>query len=114
MSDLELVEDILKEINFNEDWYELGIELGVCDERPEYCYPRNFSNLKGCLRKWLSPGTTTSNFHRPTILDGLADALKRIGYSEVAEYGYSEAAEYIVKTCKLIMMFNDQYYYIVS
>ena len=100
---LELVEDVLKETNFNDkDWEQLGHELRVYAIGQEYGYP---GNLKECLRRWLSPGTS-SFFWRfrnvPPTLDGLAAALKSIGYSE--------AGEYIIKTCKLIIMFNDQCY----
>ena len=88
---LELVEDVLKETNFNDkDWDKLGRELGIyrwCD--------RNFLELKQCLRQWLRASLP------PTLAD-LADALKRIGYRR--------AGEYIIKTCKLIIMFNDQCY----
>ena len=103
-SHLELVENILKEINFNnEDWYKLGKQLRVHDKGQEYIYP---GNLRECLREWLRSGTTSYNlriecYGHPTLY-GLADALKRIGYSE--------AGEYIIKTCKLIIMFNDQCY----
>ena len=102
-SHLELVEDVLKETNFNyEDWKKLGHELEVYAIGQEYSYP---GNLKKCLRQWLSPGTS-SFFLRfrnvpPTLYD-LATALKRIGYRE--------AGKYIIKTCKLIIMFNDQCY----
>ena len=102
-SHLELVEDILKETNFNnEDWKQLERELGV------YLWNINLENslnLKECLREWLrGPGTSRYRFQirPPPTLDGLADALKSIGYSE--------AGEYIIKTCKLIIMFNDQCY----
>ena len=96
-SDLELVEDVLKEIKFNDkDWKQLGRKLGVLFVQQKNS--KDSSNLKECLRRWLS-----AFWHddRPTLYE-LADALKRIGYSE--------AAEYIIKTCKLIIMFNDQCY----
>ena len=103
---MELVEDILKEINFNnEDWKQLlGRELRGYYIGPKYGYP---GNLKEWLRRWLSPGTSSSHFwirinDDPPTLFGLADALKRIGYRE--------AREYIIKTCKLIIMFNDHCY----
>ena len=81
-SHLELVEDVLKEANFNdEDCFKLGRELGV--------YLRNINsenslNLKECLRLWLSPGTITTyhlwvQYDDPPTLFGLADALKSIG-----------------------------------
>ena len=101
-SHLELVEDVLKETNFNnEDWKELGQELRVYTRRQEYTYS---GNLKECLRKWLN--TDVANYRLqilplPTLYE-LADALNSIGYSE--------AGEYIIKTCKLIIMFNDQCY----
>ena len=110
----ELIEDVLKEFNLNdEDWRKLGRELGVYIKGQKYSYPDNSSILKKCLREWLSSGRSrgsvaTSSFFwfgsaglSPT-LDELAAALKRIGYSE--------AGEYIIKTCKLIIMFNDQCY----
>ena len=104
-SHLELVEDILKEIKFNdEDWKQLlGRELSGYIGL-EYGYP---GNLKECLREWLSRDTSDDIFSiwiyaGPPTLDDLADALKRISYSE--------AGEYIIKTCKLIIMFNDQCY----
>ena len=105
-SHLDLVEDILKEANFYvKDWKQLGQELGVHDERLEFIYPEDSLNLKSCLRKWLTSSHTTNYFLRfqppPTLYD-LADALKRIGYYE--------AGGYIIKTCKLIIMFNDQCY----
>ena len=97
-SHLELIEDVLKETNFNdEDWEQLGRGLGV------YFWninPENSLDLKECLRRWLSAVTILRIW--PSTLDDLADALKRIGYIE--------AAEYIIKTCKLIIMFNDQCY----
>ena len=97
-SHLGLVEDVLKEINFNDkDWERLGRELGVQIELKVYSYSENSSILKECLRGWLSRIWR----HSPTLYE-LADALKGIGYSE--------AAEYIIKTCKLIIMFNDQCY----
>ena len=97
-SHLELVEDILKEINFNnKDCYKLRKELRVHVEQQDE------NMLKECLRKWLSSGATSNRFWiKPSTLDGLAAALKRIGYRE--------AGEYIIKTCKLIIMFNDQCY----
>ena len=103
-SHLELVEDVLKETNFNiEDWEQLGRGLNrVYTRGQEYVYP---GSLKECLRKWLSPGTSSSFLwiHDPSsTLDDLAAALKRIGYRR--------AGEYIIKTCKLIIMFNDQCY----
>ena len=106
-SHLELVEDVLKETNFNDGhWNKLGRLLGVNVELLKYIYPENSLKLKECLRKWLtSAGTTTyhSRIHvGPPTLNGLADALDRIGYRE--------AGEYIIKTCKLIIMFNDQCY----
>ena len=102
-SHLELVEDVLKENNFNiEDWNKLERGLGVYTRGQEYVYP---GSLKECLRKWLSPGTSSSflRIHDgpPTLYD-LAAALVSIGYIE--------AGEYIIKTCKLIIMFNDQCY----
>ena len=111
-SHLELVEDVLKETNFNnKDWRPLGRALGVYTTGQSYSYPDNSSILKECLRVWLnSSGATTrsSSFFRigpvgfsPTLYK-LADALDGIGYSE--------AGEYIIKTCKLIIMFNDQCY----
>ena len=104
-SHLELVEDVLKEANFkSKDWYKLGKQLQVYDIGQEYIYP---GNLEECLGEWLRSGTTSYNLQiqrdgLPTLYD-LADALKRIGYSE--------AAEYIIKTySKLIIMFNYQCY----
>ena len=96
-SHLELVEDVLKETNFNdEDWFELGRELGVYFVKQKNLYPAEDSlMLKDCLRRWLS-----ANYCNP-ILNDLAVALVRIGY---------EAGEYIIKACKLIIMFNDQCY----
>ena len=92
-SHLELVEDVLKEINFNdEDCYKLGQVLRVHTKQ------QDDNMLKECLRKWLRFWI----YAGPPTLDDLADALKRIGYSE--------AGEYIIKTCKLIIMFNDQCY----
>ena len=103
ISHLELVEDVLKETNFNdEDWRQLGRELGVY---MKYGYPEN---LKDCLREWLNSGGTFSSgsymriCNMPPTLDDLAAALKSIGYKE--------AGEYIIKTCKLVIMFNDQCY----
>ena len=64
-SHLELVEDVLKETNFNnEDWEQLGQELGVYVEWLEYSNSNkeNSLNLKGCLREWLSPGTSSFFF----------------------------------------------------
>ena len=99
-SHLELVEDVLKEINFNnEDCYKLGRVLRV------HAKQQDENMLKECLRKWLRSGATSNRFWiyaGPPTLDDLADALKRIGYKE--------AGEYISKTCKLIIMFNDQHY----
>ena len=103
-SHLELLEDVLKEANFNNDhWAKLGGGLGLRnDELLERIYPENSLNLKECMRKWLSPGTTSYlllPFQRDSpTLDGLADALKSIGYSE--------AAECIIKTCKLVIMIS--------
>ena len=115
---LKLVEDVLKETNFNnEDWDKLGRELGVSYMRQRLINPDNSLILKDCLRGWLSKVTASGssfwpiwfdghpsafNKHDPPTLFGLADALKSIGYSE--------AGEYIIKTCKLIIMFNDQCY----
>ena len=111
-SHLELVEDVLKEINFNDedwrlDWRQLGRELGVHVQSLKYSYSENSLILKECLREWLSPSTSSHYWQRilddepgPSLYD-LAAALKSIGYSE--------AGEYIIKTCKLIM-FNDQCY----
>ena len=106
-SHLELVEDILKETNFNnENWEQLKLQLRVHVWSLEYSYSENSLKLKECLREWLSPGTISSFLwipdDDPSTLYGLADALKSIGYSE--------AGEYIIKTCKLIIMFNDQCY----
>ena len=101
-SHLELVEDVLKEINFNnEDWKQLGRELGVYLRNIN---PENSLNLKECLREWLSSGAGRYRFQiRPLpTLGGLAGALDRIGYRR--------AGEYIIETCKLIIMFNDQCY----
>ena len=90
-SHLELVEDVLKETNFNDkDWEQLGQELRIYDWSD-----RNFLKLKQCLSQWLRASLP------PTLAD-LADALKRIGYKR--------AGGYIIKTCKLIKMFNDQCY----
>ena len=109
-SHLELVEDILKETNFdNEDWKRLGgLALGIyynAQQRIERICSEDSSKLKECLRRWLSPDTSSSFlpfYDGPPTLYGLAAALKSIGYSE--------AGEYIIKTCKLIIMFNDQCY----
>ena len=106
-SHLGLIEDVLKEINFNDkDWSKLEKELGLQDERLEYIYIENSLNLKECLKEWLSPDITRYRLqilhHVPPTLYDLAAALKRIGYRE--------AGEYITKTCKLIIMFNDQCY----
>ena len=102
-SHLELVEDVLKETNFNiEDWPTLGRGLGVYIRGQEYGYP---GSLKECLRKWLSPGTSSSFLwlrSGPPTLYELAAVLVSIGYIK--------AGEYIIKTCKLIIMFNDQCY----
>ena len=93
ISHLELVEDVLKETNFNdEDWYKLERELSQVYTMTEDRMPA--WNLKTCLRKWLSS-------YWPSSLYDLAAALDSIGYSE------GEAGEYIIKTCKLIIMFND-------
>ena len=109
-SHLDLVEDVLKETNFNnKDWDKLGRGLGIYVQSLKYSYSEDSLKLKECLREWLSPGTSSS-FLRipddddptgPTLYD-LAAALKSIDYSE--------AGEYIIKTCKLIIMFNDQCY----
>ena len=103
-SHLELVEDVLKETNFNnEDWEELGRELGVHDERLEFIYPEDSLNLKGCLRNWLTGATSYFLQSRPSTLYDLADVLYSIGYSE--------AGKYIIKTySKLIIVFIDQCY----
>ena len=110
-SHLGLVEDILKETNFNiEDWPILGRGLGVhyVQSLKKYSYSENSLMLKECLRKWLSPGTTSYYWRirddddPPPTLFILAAALDSIGYRE--------AGEYISKTCKLIIMFNDQCY----
>ena len=105
ISHLELVEDVLKETNFNnEECDKLRQELGVYHWN---IYSENSLNLKECLREWLSPDTSSSFLRThddplPTLYD-LAEALKRIGYIE--------AGEYIIKTySKLIIMFNDQCY----
>ena len=109
-SHLGLVEDVLKETNFNnKDWRPLGRGLGVYTTGQSYSYSDNSSILKECLRVWLTnSGATTSSFFRigpdrlsPTFY-GLAAALDGIGYSE--------AGSYIIRTCKLIIMFNDQCY----
>ena len=101
-SHLELVEDVLKENNFNnKDWEQLVRELGIYTMGQEYIYP---GNLKECLRKWLNTGVVNYRLRiwpLPTLYV-LAAALKSIGYSE--------AGEYIIKRCKLIIMFNDQCY----
>ena len=101
-SHLELVEDVLKDANFNnKDWFKLGQELGVYTIGQEYIYP---GNLKECLRKWLITGVANYRFRiwpLPTLYD-LAAALDSIGYNE--------AGVYIIKICKLIIMFNDQCY----
>ena len=106
-SHLELVEDVLKEINFNDEaWNRLGRLLGVDVDLLRHIYSGSSLKLKECLRKWLnSAGTTTYHLRLhggPPTLYELADALDSIGYSE--------AGEYIIKTCKLIIMFNDQCY----
>ena len=102
-SHLELVEDVLKETNFHDvDWEELGRGLGVHVESLKYIYSENSLKLKGCLREWLSPGTSSYYWRiqddddPPPTLFGLADALDGIGYSE--------AAECIIITCKLIII----------
>ena len=103
ISYLELVEDILKETNFNDkDWFKLGQGLGVHVESLKYIYSENSLKLKGCLREWLSPGTSSYYWRirhdddpPPTLYD-LADAFDGIGYSE--------AAEHIIITSKLIIM----------
>ena len=108
-SHLELVEDVLKETNFNnKDWKQLGRELRVYVESLKYSYSENSLKLKECLREWLIPDTSSYYWQirndddpLPTLY-GLADALDSIGYRE--------AGEYIIKTCKLIIMFNDQCY----
>ena len=108
-SHLELVEDVLTVTNFNnKDWYELGQELEVHDndEPKRIVYPEDSSNLRNCLRRWLSlgKGPTTTTIYRLRILDDkplptfydLAVAIDNIGYGE--------AADYIIKTRKLIML----------
>ena len=107
-SHLELVEDVLKETKFNDkDWKQLGHGLGVYVlSTLDYSNKENSLNLKECLREWLDPGTSSYFWQAqrdglPTLYD-LAAALKSIGYIE--------AGEYIIKTCKLIIMFNDQCY----
>ena len=63
---LELVEDVLKEINFNnEDWRQLGRELGVHVGLLGYFYSENSLNLKEYLRQWLSLGTSSSFLRIP-------------------------------------------------
>ena len=104
-SHLGLVEDVLKEINFNnEDWKQLGRQLRVRHDKLRLLgrlYPKISLNLKECLRKWLSGDSLYDNL--PPTLYELAAALKSIGYSE--------ADEYIIKTySRLIIMFNDQCY----
>ena len=105
---LELVEDVLKEINFNDkDWQQLGEELRVYVESLKYGNKENSLNLKECLREWLNPGISSYRLQAqrrddPPTLYKLAAALYSIGYRE--------AGEYISKTCKLIIMFNDQCY----
>ena len=109
ISHLELVEDVLRATNFNDkDWRKLRRQLGVHVESQKYGSSGNSLKLKECLRKWLTPITATTtttrtrrSYHLQT-LDSLAAALKSIGYIE--------AGEYIIKTCKLIIMFNDQCY----
>ena len=108
-SHLELVEDVLKETNFNnEDWHKLGQELRIYATGLSYSYLHNPSILKECLRVWLNSSGATSSFfwivpdRLSPILIELADALEGIGYSK--------AGEYISKTCKLIIMFTDQCY----
>ena len=103
LSHLELVEDVLKETNFNnKDWEQLGRELGVHVESLKFIYSENSLKLKGCLREWLRPGTSSYYWRIPDdddpspTLFGLADALDGIGYSK--------AAEYIIITCKLIII----------
>ena len=104
---MELVENVLKENSFNnEDWERLGEKLGIHYIGQEYIDLDNSSMLKECLIGWLTSSGATGYFlwfrvGPPTLYD-LADALKSIGYSE--------AGEYIIKTCKLIIMFNDQCY----
>ena len=103
ISHLGLVEDVFKETNFNnKDWIKLGRELRVYVESLKHSYSENSLNLKECLREWLRQGTIYFGRDGPPTLYGLAAALDRIGYSE--------AGEYIIKTCKLIIMFNDQCY----
>ena len=106
-SHLELVEDVLKEINFNDkDWEQLGEELGLYVWLLKYGNKENSLNLKECLREWLNPGISSYRLQAqrddPSTLYDLAAALYSIGYRE--------AGEYISKTCKLIIMFNDQCY----
>ena len=96
ISHLELVEDVLKETNFNDkDWKQLELQLRV-----QLGYiSENSLNLKECLKEWLRQGTIYVGRDEFPTLDGLTVALDRIGYSK--------AGEYISKTCKL---FNDQCY----
>ena len=101
-SHLELVENVLKEINFNnEDWDKLGQKLGVYVRSLKYSNSEYSLKLKECLREWLITNYRLRIRPLPTLYD-LAAALDSIGYSE--------AGEYIIKTCKLIIMFNDQCY----
>ena len=110
-SHLELVEDVLTKTNFNnKDWEQLGQELGVHDnDELKRIYPDDSSNLKNCLRRWLSPGTTTTIYRLRILDDKPLPTLYDLAVA-IDSIGYGEAADYIIKTCKLIIMFNDQCY----
>ena len=88
IDDLVKVLKVLKKNNFpNNQWDDLGLELGISYTKLEEIKansPQNASGcLKGCLALWLQQDYSTEEYGKPTR-ESLAAALREMGLNGVA------------------------------
>ena len=78
----------MKENNFpNDQWDDLGLELGIIYTKLEEIKANNPQDVSGCVQEclalWLQCNYNTSKYGKPTM-KSLAAALRRMGLGAVA------------------------------
>ena len=78
----------MKENNFpNDQWDDLGLELGIIYTKLEEIKANNPQDVSGCVQEclalWLQCNYNTSKHGKPTM-ESLAAALRRMGLTDVA------------------------------